>query len=662
MGGPPRGCFRTPVQQGRGGGEFLASGAAFTGTSGHTAVQLQIDARSVAVVQHASRAAKVDAVRSDSDAGRIDSARPMHTRSHDPAPSNTAATAMDIAEFEEQDARRQPSRRRERKLTVRAMEGAEQAHLLFNDRVTPAQMDRERREREQARVARLQATTQTNGSAFQKSDLVWARFDRWCVPDCCRARLACCSSSRWWQAQVTQGLQFTLPAHARCSFGHVQAMVARNPHRRLRSTVAPEITGTMDVQLRVSWSWERRPSRLRVLASGTAATVPQARVPVLLLMRRTVRLTARLLPSRFRDEAVMQSDPGGNLKWLPSVASAAASDRLDAEYQSRFDAAVEHADRQDQSDLWPVFYAAMAAAEQAAAARCAASGVEHSAPIDAVQHHGIGAEFRRMLGSATQNATPNPKQLYWAMRPEQRNGWWPAQILQQPPNTDLKTRFITVRFAGYAEKLQIQSSLVRRTLPRRCEAAPQWNPSQLSRVMTNPLYHNQPAYRLNGSLPEDCRSYGEWVAHNKRDFFLAEGRKARRELKQIMESLIGEVEQDEHIRNEIKPLLSDMVETISNGTAAASVTEKDLPRAWPAEQDLVHPMSYAEQLTLCLRKRGGLVSDRHKDTARLRLPPEQRALQQKMLADWSQPSAESVTDVNQKLQKAFGARTFRPGI
>ena len=55
-------------------------------------------------------------------------------------------------------------------------------------------------------------------------------------------------------------------------------MVARNPHRRLRSTVAPEITGTMDVQLRVSWSWERRPSRLRVLASGTPATVPQARV------------------------------------------------------------------------------------------------------------------------------------------------------------------------------------------------------------------------------------------------------------------------------------------------------------------------------------------------------------------------------------------------
>ena len=154
-------------------------------------MQLQIDARSVAVVQHASRAAKVDAVRSDSDAGRIVSARPtMHTRSHDPAPSNTAATAMDIAEFEQQDARRQPSRRRERKPTVRAMEGAEQAHLLFNDRVTPAQMDRERREREQARVARLQATTQTNGSAFQKSDLVWARFDRWCVPDCCRARFS----------------------------------------------------------------------------------------------------------------------------------------------------------------------------------------------------------------------------------------------------------------------------------------------------------------------------------------------------------------------------------------------------------------------------------------------------------------------------------------
>ena len=88
---------------------------------------------------------------------------------------------MDIAEFEEQDARRRALERRERKPTSRAVEGAEQVHLRFNARLTPAQMDRERSEREQARAARLQANTQTDGPAFQKSDLVWARFDRWCA-------------------------------------------------------------------------------------------------------------------------------------------------------------------------------------------------------------------------------------------------------------------------------------------------------------------------------------------------------------------------------------------------------------------------------------------------------------------------------------------------
>ena len=73
------------------------------------------------------------------------------------------------------------------------------------------------------------------------------------------------------------------------------------------------------------------------------------------------------------------------------------------------------------------------------------------------------------------------------------------------------------------------------------------------------------------------------------------------------------------------------------------------------------PVSYSEQLTLCLRKRGGLVPDRHKETARMRLPPEQRVLQQRQLADWAEPSAHSVEDVNSKLREAFGPRTFRPG-
>ena len=73
---------------------------------------------------------------------------------------------------------------RERKPTLRAVEGAEQAQLQFNERLIPGQADRERREWEDARTERLLAKMQQSGWAPQEGDLVWARFDRWCVVDC----------------------------------------------------------------------------------------------------------------------------------------------------------------------------------------------------------------------------------------------------------------------------------------------------------------------------------------------------------------------------------------------------------------------------------------------------------------------------------------------
>jgi hypothetical protein len=73
---------------------------------------------------------------------------------------------------------------RKRNPTSRAVEGAEQAQLQFNERLIPGQVDQERRERENARTARLRAKMQKNGWAPQEGDLVWARFDRWCVVEC----------------------------------------------------------------------------------------------------------------------------------------------------------------------------------------------------------------------------------------------------------------------------------------------------------------------------------------------------------------------------------------------------------------------------------------------------------------------------------------------
>lgn len=86
---------------------------------------------------------------------------------------------MDIEEFEEQVARR--ASERNRTPTRKALEGAEQAHLRFNDRLTPAQMDREHRERERARVVERPHPL-PDGWSPQKGELVWARFDRWCAP------------------------------------------------------------------------------------------------------------------------------------------------------------------------------------------------------------------------------------------------------------------------------------------------------------------------------------------------------------------------------------------------------------------------------------------------------------------------------------------------
>jgi hypothetical protein len=249
---------------------------------------------------------------------------------------------------------------------------------------------------------------------------------------------------------------------------------------------------------------------------------------------------------------VAQHETGGHLKWVPSISSAESSDTLDADYQDRFDAAVEHAERQGQSNLWPMFYKARAAAQHATTSRL--SGSVNSAQADRVHGHGVGAEFRRILGGVPKHPSSQPEQM--------------------------------------------------------------------------------------------------------------------------MERLITEVEKDDCIRNQVNTAIEYIVNSVAGiptvgvavvarrGVAALRQTQfpKKAPlQTWPAEQELIEPVSYADQLTLCLRKRGGLVSDRHKVSARLRLPAKQRALQRKMLADWAQPSADSVTDVNQKLRGAFGARKFRPG-
>lgn len=90
---------------------------------------------------------------------------------------------MEIKEFKKAVARRASGR--ERKPTSRAVEGAEQEQLRFNERLTPAQMEREQREREDARTARMEAKVQRNGWAPKEGHVVWARFDRWCVLGCC---------------------------------------------------------------------------------------------------------------------------------------------------------------------------------------------------------------------------------------------------------------------------------------------------------------------------------------------------------------------------------------------------------------------------------------------------------------------------------------------
>ena len=59
---------------------------------------------------------------------------------------------------------------------------------------------------------------------------------------------------------------------------------------------------------------------------------------------------------RYRDEMVEQRGGLASIKWMPSVASSQKSDELDFEHQRRFDAAVEHAERHGQNDVWPVFY------------------------------------------------------------------------------------------------------------------------------------------------------------------------------------------------------------------------------------------------------------------------------------------------------------------
>ena len=243
-----------------------------------------------------------------------------------------------------------------------------------------------------------------------------------------------------------------------------------------------------------------------------------------------------------------QSAAGEHIKWVPSRSSAESSDSLNADYQGRFDAAVEHAEQAGQIDLWPVFYKARAAAEHAATMHSA--GSKSSAPAERAQGHGVGAEFRRMLGSVPKH----PASKF-------------EQILQRP---------------------------------------------------------------------------------------------------------IAELEKDEHIRNQVNAVLREIIDAVAEISTAAvaqrgvaairSTSNAATLQTWPFEQELIQPVSYADQLMLCLRKRGGLVSDRHKVSARLRLPPEQRASQRKILADWPQPSADSVADVNQKLRAAFGARTFRPGI
>lgn len=384
-----------------------------------------------------------------------------------------------------------------------------------------------------------------------------------------------------------------------------------------------------------------------------------------------------------------EAESGGKYKWVPSVSSAKSSDKLDEEYRDRFDAAVEHANRQGRTDLWPTFYVARAQKD------------------DPTHDCRVGAEFRRMLDcrmpqqapAMPQQATVSTIQLFWARRPNQRNSWWPVQILKDPPRIILNTTFVKVRFAGSASEEEIQSHLVQKTLPPRCaDLGTHWTASQLSSLMTNPLYAHQPEYQPTGNTPEEMGSYRKWIARNKCDYFLPKGRKARREVKQIVEELIKAVEIDECSCQEIKKVLKGIVgrviDFVTNGISNEGATipttfiqsnvsmqsksagtattgrhdvatlrspYRQSVQLWPPQQDLTTPVSYTDQLTLCLRKRGGLVSDRHKETAKLRLPAQQRALQRQQLADWTQPSAESVSDVNAKLRGAFGARTFRPG-
>ena len=93
---------------------------------------------------------------------------------------------------------------------------------------------------------------------------------------------------------------------------------------------------------------------------------------------------------------VAPSDTGGTLKWVPSRSSRESSDPLNADYQDRFDVAVEHANQQGQGNLWPIVYKARAAAEHATAVHLSDS--MNSAQADRTQGHGVGAEFRRLLG------------------------------------------------------------------------------------------------------------------------------------------------------------------------------------------------------------------------------------------------------------------------
>ena len=520
-----------------------------------------------------------------------------------PLPPPTAAAASS-------EAQRRPSSRK-RQPTERSLESRQQETLAFNERLPAVKV--ERGGGAEAAAASPRAWEPREGA------LVWARAGTWPYWP---ARLVGNAKSEWREAKGPV-------VHYTCQF----------------------------------------------LGCGTRTEDVFDRLPA-----------SRLKPYTPQNAHLGETDPDGQ------PASLTTKEPLSSDEAQQFRTAVMQAKataaaRGDGDAVWPLFYKAKAAAAaggrplaagsaahgpstsddpfaewnrssaEAAAQRATAAGDAARAP-DAAATASYFAIFARANGAApAQRRRPtNPAEglprgldavckqhkLVWVRKPGVLgNSWWLARYLGNgwgPRGVENR-----VRFCGDSEAVFVDtapSKAVPAAVRQRAVS-----PATLDRLRAAENVCD--AQTTDSQPPCIDQDYRMWLKDKKAQGVWAV-RKAVLDIVAIIETADATLTQVVD-RIAADPSGLQLATTSSAGTAMVVA-----PR--PAKV-----VTYAEQLQLCLRRRGtGVVPDRG-PTAGIRLSAQQRADHQQILQGWQEPSAGAVVMVNSRLRDAFGPRKFRPG-